>query len=112
MFYEKTNWKNGDIITAQKLNKIENNIEKFFFCSKDTSTGLTLGETTYNDIKNAVDNGKLPILIDPYNYTYYYYLKGLGFYNDVYYVQFGSPGSTNWTWSSSSTTGTLTMDNA
>ena len=27
MSYEKTNWQKGDVITAEKLNKIENGIE-------------------------------------------------------------------------------------
>ena len=51
MSYEPTNWKTGDIITAQKLNKIENAIGPIYLASQQTTDIATLmfnDETSVN----------------------------------------------------------------
>lgn len=66
MTYTKTVWQDGDIITAQKMNNIENGIEgagSIMYVDitstydESTSTTTYSATKTYNEIKEALDNG-------------------------------------------------------
>ena len=90
MSYTKTNWQTGDVITAEKLNKLENGVEaasngSIFYIyatrEEDSQTG-TYSYTNDNDaapseVYNAFMNGKFPILIinmgEPYLHACPYY---------------------------------------
>ena len=65
MAYEPTNWKNGDVITAEKLNKLENGVgsggsgdsdTKRFFCTA-TFSGITYGRNSGTISQVTDDNG-------------------------------------------------------
>lgn len=63
MSYIKTQWKTGDVITAEKLNKIENGIvgleNNGVFLIEFTVTGSSASlNTSYNQLKQAVMSGK------------------------------------------------------
>ena len=67
MSYNKTTWANGDTITAEKLNNIENGIENAgggaLICTLvgEGGTGRVV-DKTYGEIKTALDAGKVVIL--------------------------------------------------
>lgn len=75
MAYEKTEWKNGDTITAEKLNHmedgIENNANGVFIVRKVKSTGEEPGDyhlnKTFGEIRSAFESGKI---IVEYNYDF------------------------------------------
>lgn len=65
MTYEKTNWQTGDVVTAEKLNKMEGGIENAGGVLIIEPTITHEGEaiifnlhTSFNDIKNALLSGK------------------------------------------------------
>lgn len=78
MAYVPTNWATGDVITAEKLNKIENGIVDAN--SQTYPVNITIdGENmtftcdkTWNEIKTAYENGKHVIMRDRYTYGVYY----------------------------------------
>lgn len=59
MAYTKTNWKDGDVISAEKMNKIEQGIE-----DAGTSGGssdvlvVDVGTATFSKMYQAVQDGK------------------------------------------------------
>ena len=57
--YTPTNWKSGDVITAEKLNKIENAIPPLIVTETETGNNYehTIG-VSYNDIYAAILNGQ------------------------------------------------------
>ena len=61
MSYEKQNWKTGDTITAEKLNHIEEGIEKGYFqlveIIYDESTDKYRLNKTYSEINELLING-------------------------------------------------------
>ena len=73
MSYEKTNWQKGDVITAEKLNKIENGIESATDSSAsggatpplvvpytyNGSSELYETETTFGEIRQAFESGRV-----------------------------------------------------
>lgn len=64
MSYAPTEWKTGDIITAEKLNNMESGIvgsAKVLFVSSDDETGLY--NKTWNEIKNALSDGVLCLVV-------------------------------------------------
>ena len=68
MSYEPTNWKNGDIITAQKLNKIETELASKFLIiginKKENTATLT---KTWQEIFDAIKDDKIALIIDSTN---------------------------------------------
>ena len=67
MAYEPTEWKDGDIITAEKLNKIENNIGFYSINYIENEQGMQIGiSSSYNEIINAINSGKIPIIPNTY----------------------------------------------
>ena len=74
MSYTKTTWQNGDIITAQKLNNIEEGVKtssensSIFIIEVEQNYNSDLGSydlisnTTFNDMLEAKNNGKLLVL--------------------------------------------------
>lgn len=90
--YKPTEWKNGDVITSEKLNKLEN-ATGFFVIelergSDNSPTGI---KASYNDILHALSQGKLPVVIgiDPNTN------KGvsLGFITDILAIPDSETGS-------------------
>ena len=75
MSYEPTNWKNGDVITAQKLNKLEQGVagsdllKVQIITRDDGGYVLTL---SWQDIYNAVING-LGCIFYQYDQTQKFY---------------------------------------
>lgn len=60
MSYTPSDWKTGDIITADKLNNMESGIvgsAKVFFVEVNQETGVV--NKTWNEIKNALSDGML-----------------------------------------------------
>ena len=104
MSYEPTNWKDGDLVTSAKLNKIENGInnlqsiviqatsENYFIDSEDQSNRIILPQNmlSYNDLMTAFNNGVIPHLIvtDPTENKTLYTLSTAGIYDDTCYVKF------------------------
>jgi hypothetical protein len=78
MSYEKTNWQKGDVITAEKLNNIENELEalddRVFIVNIDaedngnTITAAT-ADKTRQEMSAAVEAGKLIIIRLTRNYS-------------------------------------------
>lgn len=68
MSYVKTTWKDGDVITAEKLNKIENGIEAasggggggsfLVTITWDDTTSKYVSDKTYAEIKAAFESGQ------------------------------------------------------
>lgn len=56
MAYEKTNWSSGDVITAEKLNKIENGIDSY-----DEKFSNSVISVIDEDYVNAANNGEINI---------------------------------------------------
>lgn len=67
MTYTPTEWKNGDTITAEKLNKLEDGVNSANSNSNTllvTFTGSDydwIGDKTYGEILNAFESGKAVI---------------------------------------------------
>ena len=62
MAYIPTNWQTWDIVTAEKLNKLENGIMSgvlYIPVTYDYNTGITTLEASYDDITNAINNGQM-----------------------------------------------------
>ena len=69
MTYVKTDWETGDIITAEKLNNIENGVANIgagvFFIDYTRTQGIPQVTTltkTWNEIMNAVTAGMCPVV--------------------------------------------------
>lgn len=58
--YTPTVWQDGDAITAEKLNKIENRIEEIQSIERILTNPSTI---TYNEAKQLLDQGIFPCLI-------------------------------------------------
>lgn len=107
MSYDKTVWNDGDVITAEKLNNIENGVEG----ANDGSSILQIGiensylNKTWNEIKTAFENGVIPVVfyvnsetssstlniingVDIHNETYQIYVLG---HDDVFGYVEGNP---------------------
>lgn len=70
--YEKQNWEDGDIITAQKMNHIEDGIEKFVVIfSGSTENEDAACDKTFSEIAEAYSQGK-EISLKYYNGTEYF----------------------------------------
>lgn len=65
MSYVKTVWETGDVITAEKLNNLENGVESAsgekIVGTIDTATGAA--NMTWNEIKDAIFSGKTVIML-------------------------------------------------
>lgn len=72
MAYEPTSWSTGDIVTAEKLNKLENGIAssggEIFIVNTllDEETGGMILDKTWQEIKDAFDSGKLILGVAAY----------------------------------------------
>lgn len=58
MAYTKTNWKDGDVISAEKMNKIEQGIEDAGASGGSDNVFMFDDNTTYTDALHAADSGK------------------------------------------------------
>lgn len=77
MQYNKTNWKNGDIITQQKMNKIEQGIahrDVIFIHYLDDEDRYDM---TYEEMLDYIENDTLLILVKntgtSFHFSFYYY---------------------------------------
>lgn len=65
MAYEKTNWQNGDVITAEKLNKIESqiadNVVEFEIEVDEQHQCVDAKTATYRTVLDIYSQGKTPI---------------------------------------------------
>lgn len=74
MSYTKTNWTSGDVITAEKLNNLESGVEatsdviSFVPIPYDVENYLKILRASYNDILSIVNDGKIPCVVDVYDY--------------------------------------------
>lgn len=72
MAYEKNDWQTGDVITAEKLNNIENGVEAASPCvvhlEVEGEGGEAVGhlDKTAGELMNAVTSGIIPTIIVPY----------------------------------------------
>lgn len=119
MSYEPTNWKNGDLITAEKLNNIENGVKNisniscaYIINPEDPSTGDLMLTKTYNEIKNATLAGiTIPIITDfnndPGTYEFYN-INRISESEEGYYVHVVSHGGGSTEFWSSDPDGPLT----
>lgn len=58
MAYTKTNWKDGDVISAEKMNKIEQGIEDAGASGGSDNVFMFGENTTYADTMKAAESGK------------------------------------------------------
>lgn len=67
MSYEKTVWNTGDVVTAEKLNKLEDGVQNaggsVITETYDSATYTSTLNKTYNEISAMVEDGKFPIII-------------------------------------------------
>lgn len=67
MAYTPTEWKTGDIVTAEKLNKLENGVSNGGDIELVTATNvddvLTLN-VSWNDVYNAITSGKIVVYVE------------------------------------------------
>lgn len=83
MAYSKTNWQNGDIITAAKLNKMEQGVADIAHVLYPINVEVTRQEMpgtviftadkTYAEALGAIEDGKLPFYIFHDGSTILYY---------------------------------------
>ena len=68
MSYTKTSWKNGDIITAEKLNKMEDGIEGAYGSCVEIvhSDGYYL-DKTWNELNQAQLSGRIVMIVAEYD---------------------------------------------
>ena len=93
MSYEPTNWKDGDLVTSAKLNKIENGfstIAPFIIEAVDDESLNLTTSVTYNDVMTALNQGRIVMLHVLGNQVYHYihYFITGGYYDDEYWVVF------------------------
>ena len=104
MSYTPTAWKDGDLVTSAKLNKLENGInnlqsiviqatsENDGISQADQTTYITLPQNmpSYNDLSTAFNNGVIPHLIvtGPTEDKTLYTLSTTEIYDDTCYVRF------------------------
>ena len=67
--YEPTTWRTGDVVTSAKLNKLEKGVEDSGLVVHMTITqeGGTMTVTldkTYRQIKDAIESGIMPVLLN------------------------------------------------
>lgn len=66
MTYEKTNWKKGDVITAEKLNNLERGVGTvtalIVSCTHDEQTNTFHADKTFGEIRTAFESGS-PVYI-------------------------------------------------
>lgn len=72
MAYTPTEWKNGDVITAEKLNKIESGIESASsgggimiinaVVAKNESSYIVTADKTYENVLAAYNEGKMVVV--------------------------------------------------
>jgi len=77
MSYEPTNWQSGDVVTAEKLNKMETAIAAlagevgtelvYLYFGYDNETDKTYYYTTDNSIFNKTSQGFVLLFLDPYS---------------------------------------------
>ena len=65
MSYTPTNWQTGDIVTAEKLNKLENGVASgggggTFVVTRDEETGAL--DKTWKEIRDAIASGQVPVI--------------------------------------------------
>ncbi len=90
MSYEKTTWVNGDVITAEKLNHIEEGIKN----AGDLIEVHIIGENyaldmTYAEILNAIQAGKmLYILVNDFGFENAVAHLSCAYYSSEYTVSF------------------------
>lgn len=58
MAYTKTNWKDGDVISAEKMNKIEQGIEDAGASSGSGDVFVVDSSTPFTEMYQAVQSGK------------------------------------------------------
>lgn len=119
MSYEPTNWVNGDLITAEKLNKLENGIKNisnnscaYIINPEDPDIADLMLTKTYNEIKNATLAGiTIPIIADsnsnPGTYQFYNIAR-ISESEEGYYVYVVSPNGGSIEFWSSDPDGPLT----
>ena len=103
MSYIKTEWNSGDVITAEKLNKLENGVAESGaggdngpLIVRNADNNNWRVDTSFNQIKAAVDAGRPVIYVQSYGdgseYGYSYMMfSGLEDNNDENYsVHFGN----------------------
>ena len=99
MSYTPTEWKTGDIVTADKLNKLENGVASAggggsLVCEYDPDNNYALNYT-YQQIADAAASGKIVVIAYPEeSFANYAYLVSAGVDFEGYYrVRFFDNGS-------------------
>lgn len=111
MAYERTTWECGDVVTAEKLNNIEDGVQEalaccggggdaeIFWVDANYNDGFNVN-TTFAEIEQAIADGQLVILRSDYggvtNYhmpTYYYPSRDIRFTQLGATIQYGGGGS-------------------
>ena len=62
MSYTPTEWQTGDVVTAEKLNKLENGVMSgalYMLVTYDENTGISTLDASYDDIISAINNGQM-----------------------------------------------------
>lgn len=105
MAYTKTTWQTGDIITAEKLNNMEDGIGSVLIVQMTTSDGTTtfVADTDAADIITALQNGIVVILSAHYGnavaeslVTYDMGDLTATLFNKGFKVPYGSDDGTKW----------------
>lgn len=67
MSYEPTNWQTGDIVTAEKLNKLENGVASGILVVNmvlDEDMDVPMLDKTYAEIESALENNKQVVIFN------------------------------------------------
>ena len=118
MTYTPTQWKDGDLVTSAKLNKLEQGVAAgggafFVHCTAtyDEEEGEDIGplDKTWNEISEAAESGPVILVINGDEQSKSFeYLHGLYSFNNEYHCRF-SDGLATIDFSSPSLDGELSM---
>ena len=87
MAYEKNTWQTGDVVTAAKLNNMENGIADAL--AINVYTAEYIGETltagfSFNDLIDDMENHILPVIfvVQEGDHGYFYHLATVGHWDE------------------------------
>ena len=108
MAYEPTVWTSGDLVTATKLNKMEQGIVE---AANSSSGGMVITVTngtfdkTWNEVNTSIQAGVMPFIKYVGNMPTFAYITGCYLYNSNYTVRAWGGGGNNLFYTCSSTDG-------
>lgn len=94
MAYEKTTWAAGDIVTAAKLNNLENGVANasVIILEGTVEDNILKLNMTAGDLYTAIKSGHTIMLYDSDNQEALHTLRSAAYSDKGYYFEFNGPG--------------------